>query len=156
MKKFIALTLLLFSWSVSANAQKAQVVRQSFAPLVKEVLPSVVNISTIHNTPHQAEKLDIVSANEFIRDYFLQDEGGHTSLGSGFIIDSKGYIITNNHVIDGADEIIVKLADDSQFNASVIGTDKMTDIALIKIDSSKPLPFVKIGDSDKLEVGDWI
>jgi len=156
LKKFIALTLLLFSWSVSANAQKAQVVGQSFAPLVKEVLPSVVNISTIHNTPQSTERLDIVSANEFIRDYFLQDEGGHTSLGSGFIIDSKGYIITNNHVIENADEIIVKLADDSQFNASVIGTDKMTDIALIKIDSSTPLPFVKIGDSDKLEVGDWI
>lgn len=128
----------------------------SFAPLVEKLLPGVVNISTVRTEPLSGERADITSANDYIRNYFLQDDGGMTSLGSGFLIDPKGYIITNNHVIDKADEIVVTLFDDSRYNAVVIGKDKMTDLALIKIDANKSLPFVEFGDSDALKVGDWI
>lgn len=139
-----------------ARAQTADTVYPSFAGLVETLLPGVVNISTVRRQASPDNKLDIVSSNAHIQDYFLQDEGGKTSLGSGFLIDSKGYIMTNSHVIDGADEIIVKLADDRQFTAQVIGTDKMTDLALIKIEDANAFPFVKLGDSDSLKVGDWI
>ncbi|HTY68048.1 MAG TPA: DegQ family serine endoprotease [Alphaproteobacteria bacterium] len=78
------------------------------------------------------------------------------SLGSGFIIDPAGYIVTNNHVIDGADEIKVTLHDNRKFNAKLVGKDAKTDIALLKVDSPKPLPSVKFGNSDNARVGDWI
>jgi len=78
------------------------------------------------------------------------------SLGSGFIIDPAGYIVTNNHVIDGADEIKVTLHDNRKFNAKLVGKDAKTDIALLKVDSPKPLPSVKFGNSDNSRVGDWI
>ena len=94
------------------------------------------------------------------------DDGGDNgqvqeSLGSGFIVDSKGYIITNNHVIDKADKIYVKLSTDPDTQdlgrpARVIGVDKATDLAVIKIDTSTPLPTVKMGNSDTAQVGDWV
>ncbi len=78
------------------------------------------------------------------------------SLGSGFIIDPAGYVVTNNHVIDGADEITVTLQDDTTLKATVIGHDDRTDLALLKVQSDKPLPAVKFGDSDAARVGDWV
>jgi len=78
------------------------------------------------------------------------------SLGSGFIIDPAGYIVTNNHVIDGADEITVVLQDNTSLKAKLIGRDERVDIALLKVESEKPLPFVPFGDSDKERVGDWV
>src|SRR5579859_7396870 len=90
------------------------------------------------------------------------DQGGvQESLGSGFIVDSKGYIITNNHVIDKADKIYVKLSTDPDTQdlgrpARVIGTDKATDLAVIKIDATAPLPTVKLGNSEQVQVGDWV
>ncbi|MBE6454539.1 MAG: Do family serine endopeptidase [Alphaproteobacteria bacterium] len=156
MKKLIALIISFLLMTPTVKAQKTEILHQSFAPLVEKLLPGVVNISTLREDALLSEKPDIISANEFINEYFLQDEGGRTSLGSGFIIDTKGYIITNNHVIDKASEIMVKLSDDRQFNAEVIGTDKLTDLALIKINSDEVFPFVKMGDSDAVRVGDWI
>jgi serine protease Do len=79
-----------------------------------------------------------------------------TALGSGFIISNDGYIVTNNHVIDGADEIKVEFLDGKSLDARVIGIDTRTDIALLKVDSPTPLPFVNFGDSDKMRVGDWV
>ena len=78
------------------------------------------------------------------------------SLGSGFIIDPAGYVVTNNHVIDGADEVTVTLQDDTTLKATVIGHDDRTDLALLKVNSDKPLPSVKFGDSDAARVGDWV
>lgn len=156
MKKLLSLILTIVFVAPTALAQKPGIPNQSFADLVEKLLPGVVNISTLRQQPSSEEKLGIVSANETIRDYFLQDEGGRTSLGSGFLIDAKGYIITNNHVIDGADEVIVRLSDDRQFAASLVGNDKMTDLALIKIETDELLPYVNLGDSDSLKVGDWI
>ncbi|MCQ2740825.1 MAG: trypsin-like peptidase domain-containing protein [Alphaproteobacteria bacterium] len=128
----------------------------SFAPLAEKLLPGVVNISTRHLEQADAEKLDITSSNENIRDYFLQDDGGRTSLGSGFLFDAKGYIVTNNHVIEGADEIVVTLNQNKEYQATIVGTDKMTDLALIKISDKENLPFVKLGNSDNVKVGDWV
>lgn len=156
MKKFIALIVFALLHASNVFAQSETKFGVSFAPLVEKLIDGVVNISTVHNVKNTDAKPDIVSANEFINNYFVQDDGGYTSLGSGFLIDPQGYIITNNHVIDGASEIVVKTADNTQYNAKVVGVDKMTDLALIKIDSNKNLPYVKIGNSDELKVGDWI
>ncbi len=155
MKKLLLFSLLLLL-SAPAAAQKQEMFGQSFAGLVEKLLPGVVNISTVRASAEETLKPDIISANDYIRDYFLRDEGGRTSLGSGFLIDAKGYIITNNHVIDGADEIEVTLSDDRHFKAEVIGADKMTDLALIKITTDEPFAFVNLGNSDDLKVGDWI
>jgi serine protease Do len=78
------------------------------------------------------------------------------SLGSGFLVSADGYILTNNHVVEKADEVTVTLLDKEEFKAKVVGTDPKTDIALIKIETSKKLPFVTLGDSDKLEIGEWV
>ena len=76
--------------------------------------------------------------------------------GSGFIIDASGIIVTNNHVVGHADRIVVSLSDGTEFPARVIGSDELTDIAVIKVNTSKSLPYVSWGDSRKVEVGDWI
>ncbi len=141
---------------------------QSFADLVQKVKPAVVNISTTTTVK--------IPGSPF-RHFFGPDEGEgpfgdffhrffgdipdqelkQQSLGSGFIIDKDGYIITNNHVVDGADEIKVKLADGREFKARVIGRDQKTDLALIKISSIfKDLPAISLGDSDRMRVGDWV
>lgn len=113
----------------------------SFADLAEKLTPSVVNISS-----------------------FSQSETGNgegntplsESLGSGFIIDGNGYIITNNHVVDKAESISITLSDNTKTEARVIGKDPKTDLALIKIETKRPLNAVKFGDSDKIRVGDWV
>lgn len=140
----------------------------SFSGLVKLAGPAVVNISTVRTVKgggrvfrHFMGPLD---RNEPFKDFFDRFFGGEIperdlkqkSLGSGFIIDKNGYIITNNHVIEGADEVKVRLADEREFSAEVMGRDPKTDIALIQIKSFKDLPSVNLGDSDALQVGDWV
>lgn len=113
----------------------------SFADLAEKLTPSVVNISSFS----QSE---------------TENSEGNTplseSLGSGFIIDGNGYIITNNHVVDKAESISVTLSDNTKTEARVIGKDPKTDLALIKIETKRPLNAVKFGDSDKIRVGDWV
>ena len=113
----------------------------SFADLAEKLTPSVVNISSFS----QSE---------------TENSEGNTplseSLGSGFIIDGNGYIITNNHVVDKAESISVTLSDTINTEAGVIGKDPKTDLALIKIETKRPLNAVKFGDSDKIRVGDWV
>ncbi len=146
---------------------------QGFADLAEKLLPSVVNISTTQTITSDDfsgfQELQIPPGSpfeEFFKD-FLDKQGKSlpggkprkhkaTSLGSGFIIDSAGYIVTNNHVIQDADEITVILQDDTNLPATVIGRDKKTDLAVLKVDSKKPLQPVTWGDSDKIRVGDWI
>jgi serine protease Do len=139
---------------------------QSFADLSDKVKPAVVNISTettvkIPGSPFRhffGPEADPFG--DFSRKFFgdVPDrEFKRQSLGSGFIIDKDGYIITNNHVVEGADEIKVKLADAREFKAKVVGKDPKTDLALIKISSVfKNLPTLSLGDSDKMRVGDWV
>ena len=140
---------------------------QSFADLVTKVKPAVVNISTtatvkIPGSPfrHFFGPDEGVPFGDFFHRFFGEipdQELRQQSLGSGFIIDKDGYIITNNHVVDGADEIKVKLADGREYKAKVVGRDPKTDLALIKISSLfKELPALPLGDSDKMRVGDWV
>ena len=140
---------------------------RSFADIAQKVSPAVVNISTTTTVripggpfrhffgPDNQEPFG-----DFFKRFFgdvPEREMKRQSLGSGFIIDKDGYIITNNHVVAGADEIKVKLVDGREFKAKVIGRDTKTDLALIKISSFfENLPVLKLGDSDKIRVGDWV
>ena len=138
----------------------------SLAPLVAEVKPAVVNISTTQ-APRQQPRRGFRApfrGQEPFEDFFERFFGGpmpqesrpQQSLGSGFIIDRDGYILTNNHVIENAGMIMVKLANEKEYEAKVVGRDPRTDLALIKINARGDLPVVRIGDSDSLQVGDWV
>jgi serine protease Do len=140
---------------------------QSFADLVEKVKPAVVNISTESTVKVPGSPFNFFFGPEeggpfgdFFHKFFGQipnRELKQQSLGSGFIIDSDGYIITNNHVVEGAQEITVKLAGGKEYKAKVVGRDPKTDLALIKISSLfKNLPTLSLGDSDKMRVGDWV
>ncbi len=150
------------------NSQAAPVVvLPSLRDLVKKTKPAVVNIST-SKTVHSMEMFkkfygpggNMGPFGDFFNKFFenFPDQVmKQRSLGSGFIISKDGYILTNYHVIKGADEISVSLVNKEKFNAKVVGKDKTTDIALIKITPKKDdLPTLVLGDSDKLEVGDWV
>jgi len=133
--------------------------RNLFVDIVKQVKPIVVNIYTTQNPKKPAiPDGGNDQYREFMERYFRGF--GHAlprkSLGSGFIIDKKGYILTNNHVVEGADEVRVKLLGGKEYDAKIIGTDPATDIALIKIEPDGDLPVAKLGNSDKLEVGEWV
>jgi len=137
--------------------------RNSFAPVVKQVLPTVVNISSSKVVKTPAAFSDQGRMDPFFRQFFGDDFGGHfnipreqreKSLGSGVIVSPEGYILTNNHVVEGATDVRVTLADKREFKAHVIGADPKTDIAVIRIDASH-LPSIVIGDSSKVQVGDY-
>jgi len=139
---------------------------ESFADLSKVLLPAVVNISTTsviagRGTAELPQLPPGSPFEEFFRDFFdrsrpQQQQRRATSLGSGFIIDPKGIVVTNNHVIQDAEEISVILHDDTRLTATVVGRDTKTDLAVLKVESKQPLPSVKFGDSGSLRVGDWV
>ncbi|MDA8124441.1 MAG: DegQ family serine endoprotease, partial [Deltaproteobacteria bacterium] len=137
----------------------------SFADLAEKLKPSVVNIGTTKTVRsrspfNQGTPFDrYFGGDDFFERFFgdvPQREFKQRSLGSGFIISHDGYIFTNNHVVEQADKIIVKLSDGKEYEAKVIGRDAKTDIALIKIKPENSLPVAETGDSDKLRVGDWV
>jgi serine protease Do len=137
----------------------------SFADLADKLLPTVVNISTSQTLKAANPKLSLPdippgSPLEDLFKDFLQNNRAlprHvTSLGSGFIIDPSGYVITNNHVIADADQITVTLNDGTSLPAKLVGRDEKTDLALLKVKPAKPLPATKLGDSDHARVGDWV
>ncbi len=143
-----------------------------FTGLVEKVGPSVVNIRTFKKVGvEQGPQMD-EQTREFLRRFFGipvpptappgggsapkgEEEEKPTGVGSGFILSADGYVMTNAHVVDGADEIMVTLTDKREFKAKLIGTDKRTDVAVVKIDA-KNLPAVSIGDSKKIKVGEWV
>ena len=139
--------------------------RCSFSELVKKVSPSVVNIS-VEKTVKGMGSMGFGGPSnpqdpleDFLRKFFghpFPREFNERSLGSGFIIDKEGDILTNNHVVEGTEDIQVRLTDGSEFKAKIIGRDPKTDLALIRISSNSPLQPLNLGDSDKLEVGDWV
>jgi serine protease Do len=164
----------------------------SFGPLVKEVMPAVVNISVEMKAPaadqsgfqNEAQPGDDGDQNQdqagpgpefppspfdqFLHRFYQQGPNGkpmmpqgqgqaqRMALGSGFIIDPSGYIVTNNHVVENADKVTVVFQDGSKHPAKIIGRDEKTDLALLKIDAPKPLPYVAWGDSNASHVGDWV
>src|SRR5512139_2024133 len=157
-----AATALVFSLSAPAWAKDAVDV----ADLVEKQGPAVVNISTTKMVKHGAEGMpfaipDDEDMQEFFRRFFPGGPGGPLreiparGAGSGFIVSSDGYILTNAHVVQGADEVEVKLIDKRKFSAKVVGADSRTDVAVIRITASN-LPIVKLGDPDKLRVGEAV
>jgi serine protease Do len=140
----------------------------SFNQLAVMVQPAVVNIRTVKTVKgggpvfrqfHRDPWGEKSPFKEFFERFFgedMQREFKQPSLGSGFIIDKDGFVVTNNHVIEDADQIKVKLNNQREFDAKIVGRDPNTDIALLKIESGENLPFVKLGDSDALEVGQWV
>jgi len=172
----------------AAAAGTAGATLPSLAPLVKKVMPAVVNIAVTMNGPNLGENTDQDSDpdqaapddqqgnrqfppspfDEMLRRFFQQQgrggmgpmppQGGaeHMALGSGFIIDPSGYVVTNNHVVANAGSVSVVFQDGSKHPAKVIGRDPKTDLALLKIDAPQPLPYVEWGDSGAMQVGDWV
>jgi len=136
---------------------------ESFAELVKIASPSVVNIYSVKVVKGQPWAPMPFGPDDPFKDFFERFFGEQMprdfkqqSLGSGFIINKDGFILTNNHVVEKADEIKVKLANEKEFSARVIGRDPKTDLALIRIEPDIPLTPLQFGDSDTLEVGDWV
>jgi len=152
--------LLIFG-AASAAARPAP---DSFADLAAKLLPTVVNIATSQTlkAPPRAQLPNVPPGSplEDLFKNFLGPDGEKprhvTSLGSGFIIDPAGFIVTNNHVIDNSDQIMVTLYDGSSLQAKVVGRDTKTDLALLKVVPKKPLPATHFGDSDKVRIGDWV
>jgi serine protease Do len=158
----------LLQRSVSAATADIGTIPGNFSQLAEMVSPAVVNIRTVKTIKGGGPvfrhfQQDPWGRESPFKDFFekffgeeMQREFKQPSLGSGFIIDKDGYVVTNNHVIEDADQIKVKLDDDNEFDAEVIGRDPNTDLALLKITAKKDLPAVKVGDSDKLKIGQWV
>ncbi|MGH7034746.1 MAG: trypsin-like peptidase domain-containing protein, partial [Stellaceae bacterium] len=179
--RFIVVLAAALSLSFAAAAKPAP---DSFADLAAKLLPAVVNISSTQTIkpksggggggggtnraiPDAPQFPPGSPFEQFFKDFLdrnqRQGQGQQealprqqTSLGSGFIIDPSGLVVTNNHVIEDADDITVTMQDDTNFKAEVVGRDTKTDLALLRVKSSKPLPSVKFGDSDQIRVGDWV
>jgi serine protease Do len=135
----------------------------SFADLAERLSPSVVNISTSQNVAAPDTPAPPIPRGspfeDLFRDFFDRNQRGPrqvSSLGSGFVITEDGFIVTNNHVIENADEIVVNFADGSSLPAELRGTDPKTDIALLKVEPEAPLPAVSFGSSERMRVGDWV
>lgn len=149
-----------------ANAQAPAVSQglPDFATLAKRVGPSVVNVSTTQVRKAAADVPSPFDGDDPMSQFWQRFFGGRIprgsqrqmGLGSGFIIDRNGTILTNYHVVDGAQKISVTLSDGKSYDAKVLGKDQKTDIAVIKIDAGQDLPAVTLGDSDRLDVGEWV
>ena len=149
----------------------AQSAPESFADLAEKISPSVVNITTSSLVATNTQDGPMVPEGSPFQDFFdeFMDRNGEgapppgqqeprrsEALGSGFVISADGYIVTNNHVIEGADDIEIEFFAGNSLKAKIVGTDPKTDIALLKVESETPLPFVSFGDSDVMRVGDWV
>jgi serine protease Do len=144
-------------------AAQASTVPASFAELAKNASPSVVNISTVKTVRGRGTMPMPFGQGDPFRDFFerffrdqMPRDFRQQSLGTGFIIDQQGYILTNNHVVEMADEIKVKFSDAREYEAQIVGRDPKTDLALIKIESSESLQALVLGNSETLEVGEWV
>ena len=152
-------TALVLAQVMMANARP-----ESLAPLAEQISPSVVNITTSTVVERPTGPQGIVPEGSPLEDLFNNRPKGEGSprsrrssaLGSGFVISEDGYVVTNNHVIEGADEILIEFFSGEELPAKVIGTDPKTDIALLKVETDQPLPFVPFGNSDESRVGDWV
>lgn len=159
---FFNLIFFLVIFSFSSNSKELP---DSFSDLIDELMPAVVNISTtqiIEDKFSNRPQFQFPPGSPFedlFKDFFdnkSPQKRKATSLGSGFVIDDSGYIVTNNHVIGNADEIEVIFQDETTLKAKLIGNDPKVDLALLKVKSDKKLQFIKFGDSSKSKVGDWV
>ncbi len=148
---------LLFAFAASVQGSSKL---PNFVDLVAENSPSVVKINTVTRSragdaPNMQMPENVPEIFRHFFDHRYMPRRDARSMGSGFVISEDGYILTNNHVIDGADEIVVRLIDRREFDATIVGTDPQTDLALIKIDADN-LPSLKLGDSENVKVGEWV
>lgn len=165
------LLLIIITQNINYNARASSINLTSFADIIEPLMPTVVNIYTVkynmsghkHGGALLPELLPLDQLDQYLSKFNLPisltsfyQKASSLALGSGFIIDAAGYIVTNDHVIAGSDEIYVKLADNVQVIAQLIGTDPKTDLALLKIDLDHPLRAVKFADSSKIRVGDIV
>ncbi|QMU57907.1 MAG: Do family serine endopeptidase [Boseongicola sp.] len=154
---------LLIAQSLTAAAQSRP---STFADLAEQVSPSVVNITTSTSVAASTQPGPVVPEGSPFEEFFedFMDRNGPNgrsprrsqALGSGFVISEDGFIVTNNHVIEGADEIQIEFFEGFELEATIIGTDPNTDLALLKVESDEPLAFVPWGDSEQSRVGDWV
>jgi len=157
--KFILVTLFL-TLGLSAQSN-SKTVPASFADLAEKLMPSVVNISTtqtvVTNTnPFPFQFPPGSPFEDMFKEFGTPQERKSSALGSGFIIDEKGIVITNNHVIQDAEDIIVRVNGDEEFKAKIIGADPLSDIAVLQLETDKKFIPVAFGDSDKARIGDWV
>ena len=155
---FLSLILVLNFSSVS-NSQN---IPNSFADLAEKLMPSVVNISTTQTVVTRSNPFPNFQFppgspfGDMFKEFGTPQERQSSALGSGFIIDEKGILVTNNHVIEGAEDIVVQVNGEKKFKAKVIGADPLSDIAVLKIESKEKFLPVRFGDSDKARIGDWV
>jgi len=161
-KKVFHYCLILIVLSLPASFANAKNIPSSFADLAEKLMPSVVNIAstqTIKTTSNPFKNFQFPPGSPFedmFKEFNRQTERKATALGSGFIIDRKGIVVTNNHVIQGAEDIIVSVNGSTEYKAKVIGTDPYMDLAVLQIVSDEKFETVSFGDSDKARVGDWV
>src|SRR5438128_10186784 len=146
---------------LQAAARAPEALSASFVEIARRVEPAVVNIDTLQSSSEIAEgdnedKNDRSPSNPLYDMRRRQPPRPTRGVGSGFIVDPKGYILTNQHVIEGATRITVGLLSGERFRAKVIGIDLETDLAVLKIDAGRDLPVLKLGDSNASQVGDWV
>ena len=157
--KFLITTfLLIISFS---NQSYSKTVPNSFADLAEKLMPSVVNISTTqtivaNSNPFPFQFPPGSPFEDMFKEFGAPQERKSSALGSGFIIDEKGIVVTNNHVIQDAEDIIVRVNGDKEFKAIVLGADPLSDIAVLQLESKEEFIPVKFGDSDKARIGDWV
>jgi serine protease Do len=173
LRPFCLAVILTLSGCTTSNAQGGQAgigiagggslrsALPSLAPLVKKVVPAVVNIAVTESVgggsdPQLPAALRGTPLEKQFREHLRSRREQVQGAGSGFVIDPSGVIVTNNHVVGHADKIVVSLSNGTELTARVIGTDELTDIAVIKVDGAPALPAVTWGDSRTVEVGDWI
>ena len=157
--KFVVLTFILaFSFSINSNSKT---VPASFADLAERLMPSVVNISTTQTVTTTANPFPFQFPpgspfEDMFKEFGTPQERKSSALGSGFIIDEKGIVVTNNHVIQDAEDIIVRVNGDEEYKAKVIGADPLSDIAVLQLETKDKFTPVAFGDSDKARIGDWV
>ena len=158
--KLIIFTLILsFSFSIQSNSKT---IPASFADLAERLMPSVVNISTTQTVVTRSNPfpgLEFPPGSPFgdmFKEFGTPQERKSAALGSGFIIDEMGIVVTNNHVIQDAEDIVVRVNGDKEFKAKVLGADPLMDIAVLQLETNEKFKPVKFGDSDKARIGDWV
>ena len=156
--RLILISIVFLNFSLFANAKS---VPESFADLAEKLMPSVVYISTTQTVitnvnPFPFEFPPGSPFEDMFKEFGTPQKRKASALGSGFIIDAKGIVITNNHVIKGAEDIMVRVEGDKEYKAKVLGSDPLSDIAVLKIESKEKLIPVKFGNSDKARIGDWV
>ena len=156
---FIITILFTFSFPINSISQN---IPGSFADLAEKLMPSVVNISTTQTVVTRSNPFPNFQFppgspfEDMFKEFGTPQERQSSALGSGFIIDEKGIIVTNNHVIEGAEDIVVQVNGEKKFKAKVIGADPLSDIAVLQIETKENFIPVKFGNSDKARIGDWV